>query len=116
MMTDSSSTSNLITFPIIFDPFVGYKKETESDESPRIDEEVEPDEVESYHKNGDCDDTFVSMVCHRVQIFPAALPRKDIHPEEMEKKNMESAYVKKSSHILGNLIKKYLEHWILKKF
>ena len=101
MMSDSRSVSNFITFPIIFDPFVGYKKETESDESPRIDE---PEEVESYHKNGDCDDMFVSMVCHRVQIFPAALPKEDIHPEKTEKKNMESADVKKSSHILGNLL------------
>ena len=104
MMTDSSSTSNLITFPIILDPFVGYKKETESDESPRIDEEVEPEEVESYHNNVDCDDTFVSMVCHRVQIFPAALPKEEIYPDKIKKKNMESADVKKSSHILGNLL------------
>ena len=104
MMTDSSSASNFITFPIIFDPFVGYKKETESDESLRIDEEAEPEEVESYHKYGDCDDMFVSMACHRVQIFPTALPKEDIHPEEPEKKNMESADVKKSSHILGNLL------------
>ena len=108
MMSDSRSVSNFITFPIIFDPFIGYKKETDSDESSKIDEEGEPEEAESNPKNGDCDDIFVSMLCHRVQIFPAALP------EETEKKNMESEDVKKSSHILGNLIKKYLEHCILK--
>ena len=114
MMSDSRSVSNFITFPIIFDPFIGYKKETDSDESSKIDEEVEPEEAESNPKNGDCDDIFVSMVCHRVQIFPAALPKEEIHPEETEKKNMDTEDVKKSSHILGNLIKKYLEHCILK--
>ena len=115
MMSDSRSVSNFITFPIIFDPFNGYKKETDSDESSKIDDEVEPEEAESNPKNGECDDIFVSMVCHRVQIFPAALPKEEIHPEETEKKNTKSADVKKSSHILGNLIKKYLEHCILKK-
>ena len=102
MMTDSRVVSNFITYPIIFDPFIGYKKETDSDESSKIDEEVEPEEVKSNIKNGDCDDRFVSMVCHRIQIFPVALPNEDIKAKETE--NMESTDVKKSSHILGNLL------------
>ena len=104
MMSDSRNVSNFITFPIIFDPFIGYKKETDSDESSKIDEEVEPEEAESNPRNGDCEDIFISMVCHRVQIFPTALPKEEIYPDKIKKKNMESADVKKSSHILGNLL------------
>ena len=63
MMTDSSSASNFITFPIIFDPFIGYKKETDSDESSKIDEEVKPEEAES-------------LYCYEVQIKQKKVEKK----------------------------------------